>query len=219
MPQLEGGAVGVDGGPVTTGDGTSSYQRDEVLREYGVDRTTTVTTTAPGQVQKLSVAIVMDDGTATGAAVPDSAEVEDLVAAAVGLDAERGDTVAVSAVPFPEPAEAVEGGQAMNAMLDRIPQLIALLVLVVVAVGLFLMTRRRGESDIALPALAQGEREGPVIEVDDREQEPVAVAAAARPRPVVPDDALKREVSELVERQPEEIATLLRGWLADQRSS
>ena len=217
--QLEGGAVGVDGGPVTTGDGTSSYQRDEVLREYGVDRTTTVTTTAPGQVQKLSVAIVMDDGTATGAAVPDSAEVEDLVAAAVGLDAERGDTVAVSAVPFPEPAEAVEGGQAMNAMLDRIPQLIALLVLVVVAVGLFLMTRRRGESDIALPALAQGEREGPVIEVDDREQEPVAVAAAARPRPVVPDDALKREVSELVERQPEEIATLLRGWLADQRSS
>ncbi len=214
-----GGAVGVDGGPIAAGDGESSYERDEVLREYGVNRTTTVTTQAPGRVDKLSVAIVMDDGTATGAAVPDPAEIEDLVAAAVGLERDRGDSVAVSAVPFPEAQDAVEGGAAMDAMLDRVPELIALIVLGVVAVGLFLMTRRRGETEDLMPALGRAEREGPVIEVDDRVEEPVAVAVAERPRPLAPDDTLKREVSELVERQPEEIATLLRGWLADQRSS
>lgn len=212
------GTVGVDGGPTATGAGESTYERDEVLREYGVNRTVTTTTEAPGQVEKMSVAIVMDDGTATGATVPDAGEVETLVAAAVGLDAERGDSVAVSAVPFPEVEDATDGGAAMDAMLDRIPQLIALVVLVVVAVGLFLMTRRRSDAEPLAPALSRPERQGPVIEVDDREPEPVAVAAE-RPRPIGPDDHLKREVTELVERQPEEIATLLRGWLADQRAN
>lgn len=212
------GAVGVDGGPVAAGDGESTYERDEVLREYGVNRTTTVTNEAPGQVEKLSVAIVMDDGTASGAAVPDAAEVEELVAAAVGLDAERGDSVAVSAVAFPAVEDAPAGGAAMDAMLDRIPQLIALIVLVVVAVGLFLMTRRGSGDATPVPALARAEREVPVIEVDDREHEPVQVVAE-RPHPIGPDSHLKREVSELVERQPEEIATLLRGWLADQRAN
>lgn len=213
------GAVGVDGGPVAAGEGESTYERDEVLREYGVDRTTTVTHRAPGAVETLSVAIVMDDGTATGAAVPATAEVEELVAAAVGLDPARGDSVAVTSLPFPEPVDAVESGPAMTAMLDQVPQLIALLVLVIVAVGLFLMTRRRGGAEPALPALGRSERDGPVIEVEDRPDEPVALSAVARARPLAPDDDLKREVSELVDRQPEEIATLLRGWLADQRSS
>lgn len=215
------GVVGVDGGPLgNDGTGESTYSKDEALREYGVDRTVTVTNQAPGKVEKLSVAIVMDDGTITGAAVPDAQEVEDLVAAAVGLDAARGDSVAVSSVAFPAVELQAADGEAMTAMLDRVPQLIALIVLVVVAVGLFLMTRRRGDGELALPALGRSEREIPAIDVVDRAEEPVAVEAAKpRPRPQPPDDQLKREVSELVERQPEEIATLLRGWLADQRSS
>ncbi len=215
------GVVGVDGGPIEEGAGDSSYTRDEVLREFGVDRTVTVTNQAPGQVEKLSVAIVMDDGTATGASVPGTTEVEDLVAAAVGLDEARGDSVAVTSVPFPvsedEPASAV----AMGDMLERIPQFVALLVFVLVAVALFLMTRRT--SDEPAPALAAAESPMPVIDIDDtspaEEPEAPAVEAPRRPRPTPPDDELKREVSELVERQPEEIAALLRGWLADQRSA
>ena len=213
---MPAGAVGVDGGPLGSGDGESTYTRDEVLREFGVDRTITRTTQAPGRVERLSVAIVMDDGTATGAAEPNIREVETLVAAAVGLDDERGDSVAVSAVPFPAPADTEPGGQAMAEMLDRVPQLIALLVLVVVAVGLFLMTRRRGETD--LPALAAPAPTTPVIDVVDHEPVAAVEPVARRPAPSPPDDQLKREVTELVERQPEEIATLLRGWLADQRN-
>lgn len=211
------GVVGVDGGPLPDADGTdSTYSRSEVLREYGVDRTVTVTNEAPGAVDQLSVAIVMDDGTATGAAVPDTDEVERLVAAAVGLDAARGDVVEVSAVPFAAIEASATNGEAMTAMLDRVPQFIALLVLVLVAVGLFLMTRRRGEV-VEAPALAAGSPSMPVIDVDDSQgAEPAVAAPEIRPGL---DDQLKREVSELVERQPEEIATLLRGWLADQTSA
>jgi flagellar M-ring protein FliF len=102
-----GGIVGVDGGPV--GDigtgGESTYAKDEQLREFGVDRTTARTITAPGSVERLSVAIVMDDGTETGAIVPDIGAVEQLVGAALQLDPARGDAIAVSQLPLPAPAE------------------------------------------------------------------------------------------------------------------
>jgi flagellar M-ring protein FliF len=210
------GAVGVDGGPLGDGDGESTYQRDEVLREYGVDREVTVTRHAPGQIERLSVAIVMDDGTLTGAAVPNINQVEQLVSAAVGLDAERGDSVAVTAVPFPTTPDMQDAPAGVAEMMEHVPQIIALLVLILVAAALFLMTRRRGD-DVA-PALSRPEREGPMIVVDEPAPEPVE-AAAARPLAPRPDESLKQEVSELVDRQPEEIAALLRSWLADQRSA
>lgn len=202
-----GGTVGVDGGPLPDADGEATYEREEVLREYGVDNTTTVTNRAPGQVEGLSVAIVMDDGSVTGATVPDVDEVEQLVAAAVGLDQDRGDTVAVTPVPFPDADEETEepNGTSLTAM---IPQIVGGLVLLVVAVGLFLMTRRRKQGDDPSPAPASNLG----LADDTPAEEP---APEPRPAPERPDDGLKREVSEMVDRQPEEVATLLRGWLAD----
>src|SRR5690606_5763536 len=103
-----GGVAGVDGGPVEAGGGDSDYERDRATVEYGVDKETTVTRRSPGDVERMSVAVVMDAGSLTGNAAPAIGEVEQLVTAALNLDEERGDTVAVTAVPFPaaeEPAE------------------------------------------------------------------------------------------------------------------
>lgn len=205
---VPGGAVGIDGGPLPADVDESVYERDEALREFGVNRVTTRTVSAPGRVERLSVAIVMDDGSLTGAQIPADAEIETLVAAAVGLDAERGDVIAVSTLPFPAPEEEPEPEQP-NALTEMIPQLVGILVLLLVSIALFLMTRRRGviveEIDRrrthALPA-----REDTRI-VDAPEPEPAEEAASS----------LQADVAELVQRQPEEIATLLRGWLADRR--
>ncbi len=201
-----GGPVGVDGGPLPEA-GDSEYERDDELTEYGVDRITNRSVAAPGRVEGLSVAIVMDDGTMTGAAVPPVAEIEGLVTAALGLVPERGDEVAVSTVPMAAPEEEVieEEGADLMAML---PQILAALILGLVALGFFLMTRRRQ-----------------VVVEDVERPQPVAVQdpgpTHSLPGPDVADASveLKQEVTALVENQPEEIAELLRGWLADRRAT
>jgi flagellar M-ring protein FliF len=206
-----GGVVGVDGGPL--GDiagGESTYAKDEQLREYGVDRTTARTITAPGRVERLSVAIVMDDGTETGAVVPEIAAVEQLVGAALQLDPARGDAIAVSQLPLPAPAELEVLPEEQPTLLDLLPQIVAVIVLLLVGLALFLMSRRRKAVE-ALP-VATPTRIAPtapeLLGGDETE--------ALEPDPVAD---MQSEVAELVQRQPEEIAVLLRGWLADRRSA
>jgi flagellar M-ring protein FliF len=195
-----GGIVGVDGGPLPeAGGGEGNYERDEAVREFGVDRTVTRTVQAPGEVRRLSVALVVDEDAAVG-----NAALLELVGAAAGIDAERGDEIAITRVATPVMAEpSIEGDG--PALVDLIQRIVALVVLVVIAVALFLMSRRRSKVD------PEPER---------------VVPAKVRPTPQLEEQVLeeiptspskKDEVSELVEKQPEEIAALLRGWLADRR--
>ncbi len=204
----QAGVVGVDGGPLPDAAGQdSTYTREEVLREYGVDKIVGRTVAAPGRVERLSVAIVMDDGSQTGAAIPSLPEIEQLAAAALGLDEERGDVVAVSILPLPAAEAAPVEEEPEGGLLDLLPEAVAVLVLLIIAVALFLMSRRRKTAVLPVPEQY----------VDD------ATELLYEPEPVEPPDAqaraLQREVTELVERQPEEIALLLRSWLADRRSA
>ncbi|MEX0834744.1 MAG: flagellar basal-body MS-ring/collar protein FliF [Nitriliruptor sp.] len=214
-----GGAVGIDGGPLEIGGGETDYNRDETTREFGINREVERTTSAPGDVEQLSVAIVVDDGAFTGAPVPPNAEIEALVAAALGLDEARGDTVAVTKVPFPAPAEEEE--PAGPPLTERLPEFLGAAVLFLIALGLFLVARRRHEpaTDVVpLPA------DRPVVVAQMRE-EPAPVhrdhtailGIPAADEEVAVREQLAASVTTLVEKQPEEIAVLLRSWLADHR--
>ncbi len=204
-----GGIVGVDGGPIPGAEGGDSvYNREDALREFGVDKVVSRNVTAPGRVERMSVAVVMDDGTLTGANVPALAEIEALVQAAVGLEAERGDTIAVSLLPLPAPEEVEVVEEPEAGLLDLLPQIVAALVLLLVTIALFLMSRRRKTTAKVVETVPTA----PVPTMAQMIEEPVDEAR---------DEArdLQRDVAQLVERQPEEIATLLRGWLADRRSA
>lgn len=200
-----GGTLGVEGETVvadTTGDYT--YDRSEVIREYGVDTVISTEITAPGKVELLSVAVVLDDGSLTGAPVPDVAEVESLIAAAVGLDPTRGDSISVSAVAYPVPevvADVVEAEAAPMDVMAMIPQVIGGLVLLIVVGSLLMMARGSSKKtkaaalEVVAPALGDGAAAGEAID----------------------GTSIHPEVMNLVQRQPEEIAVLLRSWLADRR--
>ena len=115
--------------------------------------------------------------------------------------------MAVSQVPYPDEdaqTEATNGGSGMAEMLN---QIIAGVVLLAVTLGLLFMTRRRGKP----------------------EPEPAAVEAPKQPELSPPEPAggtgsgvsggdLNEEVQRLVNHQPEEVAVLLRSWLADRRA-
>lgn len=197
-----GGTVGVDGGPLLGGTGEGNYERDEAVREFGVGRTTTRVVQAPGTVQQLSVALVVDEGAGVG-----DGELQTLVAAAAGIDEARGDRIAITRVATPPLPEAVDEAAGMT-MMEMVRTGVALLVLLVIAIALFLMSRRRKDGSPAAQKVVPAQ---------------VAPQRALAPQPVEdalpPGPSIKDEVSELVERQPEEIAALLRGWLADRRTN
>ena len=205
------GSVGVDGAAIDTGDGAYDYSRNEDTTEFGIDRVVVKTTEAPGTVERLSVAVVVDDGSLTGATAPDVTAIESLVTAAIGAQDQRGDTVEVSAVPFPALPEAVEEAPVEEGgIMTLLPTIIGALVLLLVTVALFLMSRggkrkaRKGEIVELTQALSGGD--GAVIDANDMANQNAVLG-------------LTDDVIQLVERQPEEIATLLRSWLADRRET
>lgn len=81
------------------GESGSAYLRQETNSEFGVPTTTTVTRQAPGQVERITVAVLVDDSVDPA---PDPAQLSTLVAAAVGIDPERGDTIVVESMTFDE---------------------------------------------------------------------------------------------------------------------
>ena len=203
-----GGVTGVDGGPLPVGDGESTYTREDTSTEYGVGRTTTRTMQAPGAVQDLSVALVVDNG----AEVTD-AQLRELVGAAAGIDiALRQDAIAITRVATPvvdeTPVEEPETG-----LMSDLESYIALGLIVLIAIMLFLMSRKKKDKS------GKGKKGGEKVVPAQVRPASAPLEQADLPEPLPSGPRIQDEVAELVERQPDEIAQLLRGWLADRRAS
>ena len=103
--RLDGGGSGSAAGTAgnvpsyaqgTAAGGASRYRRETKDVQNGVNKTVTRTTIAPGDVERQSVALVLDKSVP----VEQVPELRNAVEAAVGLDEERGDVLSVSQVPF-----------------------------------------------------------------------------------------------------------------------
>nr|WP_279614687.1 flagellar basal-body MS-ring/collar protein FliF [Sphingomicrobium astaxanthinifaciens] len=100
-------AATVDGPPIANegvvdqeliGDRSSS-------RQYQVGREVSVSNSAPGAIDRLSVAVALDQNALEGFSEEDLQKLETLISAAVGANPERGDQVAVMVRPFDQPVE------------------------------------------------------------------------------------------------------------------
>ncbi|MGN6331570.1 MAG: flagellar basal-body MS-ring/collar protein FliF [Motilibacteraceae bacterium] len=232
-----GGVLGPDNISVPAGSatpGANTYQKDSATVNNAVGKVVEQRKSAPGTVRKLNVAVLLDTRTA---GTIDPAQVQALVASAAGITASRGDTIQVSRMPFDQSAEkdaqtqlaeAKKAEQTASRMsLIKTGGLVGLVVLVVLYALLAGRKRRKA------PALSPEERLQ--IEALQRSLElanvqpageltgtgNVAIAAldpAPAPDPAAQLAALARdEIGQLVQQQPEEVAQLLRGWLADRR--
>src|SRR4051794_4827003 len=90
------------------GGGTSNYNRTSTQTDFGVDKTVQRTKVAPGQVNRLSVGLVVDKSVPAAQV----AQLKNAVSAAAGIDAKRGDVLTVSQVAFAKPAAAPSAGPA-----------------------------------------------------------------------------------------------------------
>jgi len=217
--QVVGGVLGPDAVPVPEGEG-SQYDREEASRTFAVDKVTEQVKAAPGNVERLSVAVLVDEsaGVNTG-------DIADLVRAGAGLVAERGDTIQVDAMAFTDvgAVDAVEGttsedgGDDMVLTLARTGGVLALVALV-----LFLAHRSARRSTlarypVAIPLPSPADEAEALLaglaEELERGSAAAELAPAEPPRQVV----LHGQIGELIDRQPEDVAAVLRTWLADRR--
>jgi flagellar M-ring protein FliF len=231
-------------GDAAADDGQSSSQNSETRSRtnFEVSETQREILRGPGAVKRVSVAVLVDgipttaaDGSVEWQPRPE-AEMEalrELVASAVGYDAERGDTITLKSMEF-SPAE-MQGTAAAASLADRLAfdamSLVQLVVLGIVALilGLFVVRpilsgrgiERQETPALAAPAPAAPPADpsaGPALdgEIDD------GVAFSA---PMLSDmgagrsgDANSEAVTrlrQLIEERREETVGVLRSWMED----
>lgn len=227
------GILGPDNIAVPAASASASpgtYSNSSSTTDNAIGRVVQQVNTAPGAVQHMSVAVLLDSSVA---AKVNTADVQKLVENAAGVQTARGDSVQVSTMPFDQTqSKAVQQDLAAAAKAKSMNKLmgyakdgvIGLLILGAIA---FFMRRAKKARDSS-PMLTTSER----LELEDArrmrsilaaQQEEVVRELVPGPRSLdrleIGQSALDAEIGELVERQPEEVAQLLRGWLADRRPS
>jgi flagellar M-ring protein FliF len=220
------GVVGPDGQMDSSGTGGTSsdskYSKSSETSDNAVDTTIETRESAPGSVRNLHVGVVLDAKTARNI---DPNQIQALIASAVGIDAKRGDTVQVDTLPFNRTAEKSAqkdlaaakkaDDSAARMSLYRNAGLI-LLVLMIVVLAWFKGRKRakaRAEAttyvveQLRAEALERAQTTAPV------EASPAMLALESSERSET--ENMMDELAALVERQPEDVAALLRGWLVD----
>lgn len=206
--------------PAAATNGTN-YQRQEQTSNFEVDRTKTKSIVAPGKVQRLTVSLILDES------VPQE-QLDALkanVAAAVGLDEKRGDSIAVSRVKFDrssiEEAQAAFKSDALNERLMGYARL-ALPLVVLVLGFIFFRTlmksigRRTGPQGLnvydgsGLPMLPAGP-EGFAMGLGQSQ----AVMRALPPPPEIRKSDLELSVERLATTNPGSVVEVVQSWLRE----
>ncbi|MCL6091960.1 MAG: flagellar M-ring protein FliF [Actinobacteria bacterium] len=220
------GAKGAKAAVTTTVPATATtvptYTQTGASQQNVVSQVTKTVNSAPGAIQRLSVAVVVNKSVKGVSGT----QIKNLVTAAAGLVPARGDTIQVAFVPFNQSAAKAQAAQLkaqqsaskkatlMNEARD------AIIVLVVLALLAFAIRRvtKTTRQPLALPSsydqleLEAGEAE--YGEADPTIALPVPAPALMEPVPASPGlQAEVDQIGQMIEHEPERIAEMLRAWL------
>ncbi len=218
--QLDTGLLGTEDNlidPIAIAEGNELYYRlREGDRGYLFDETVTTRIEAPGTPTSLSVAVLLDQTVLTEAGLDGAdslTQFQELVGAAVGVQAARGDTVAVQALPFDTAGAEAEAlaleeaasAQGQASLIGLIRTGATALIALVIVVFSILMLRRGKKNNVIESVDLNG-----MASLSSGEQSQAEIEAAKA-------EIAEREadIYELIENQPDEVADLLRLWLGE----
>lgn len=209
-----------------------SNNRSSEVTNYELSKITRRRVSPPGQLSRLSVAVLVDGvrhptaGSDASTVTPRGAEelqrLHQLVASAVGIVPERGDQLTVENIAFdtlafdvPEPAPGTSAERPLSQRLrDEWPSMLPGLAAVVFAISVLVFIARRRGRPVASPG------------VPERLASTSAIPATALPQSgaaSVGQDALDalppspaRQIAKLARSEPEQLARIIRGWLAEE---
>jgi flagellar M-ring protein FliF len=229
LPEAQS-ALGGGAGPTRK---SASKQTSEDT-SYDNSSTQTVTLRAPGKVTRLNVAVMIDGGP-KGLPAAQVQRLQRLVENAVGIDAQRGDTVDVESMAFAAAADPADTGAGIFAFLtmDRVFGLIELLVIGIVGLIALRMLKPKlipgaATADGGLlesqrnEALALAER---AADGDEAAQQRIQALESGEQQPLLDQEialaqvdgriklsALKR-IGDAVTGSPPEAASVIRQWM------
>jgi flagellar M-ring protein FliF len=203
-----GGQAGVtgntaNGNAATTAGGNSNYRKSSSSTDMGVDKTVERRTLAPGAVNRMDVAVLVNSGANPK---PNVTAIQNALTSAAGIQAARGDTLSVQAVPFAkEPAAETPKASPIPAGAADYAKYVALGLGIMLF--LFFVTRairKRESSTLGEPTwLREISSPRTVAELDGGR-----ITLPAAPQ-------TKRTVEQLVDSEPAAVAAQLRTWMAE----
>lgn len=227
----DSGVLGPDGATITTDatndavtgvDGNTDYVKDEASRTYALDRTVSQTLKVPGTVTRLSVAVLVDDAAVTEDQID---AIKEMVATAAGIDADRGDTVTVTRLPFDtsmiteaENAAKAEDAAASQAQIMSMARTGAIILVIVIALFLAYRSAKQARKVTAIPidigelTTAYPRSNGAQLALESGARNDVAALIAGRPP--TPEE----ELTVIADQRPQEVANVLRAWLNESKT-
>jgi flagellar M-ring protein FliF len=232
------GVLGLNGAAGTTAGGNVTYNKTDTQQTNALDKITEQVQSAPGSINRLSVSVLVDQKSISQAEVT---QLTRAVSAAAGIDTTRGDTIALTRMAFDSKTakaaaasltsgeQSAQGNQMMNYAKTGIAALLVGLVLLLAwrstkkaanrppvrtPLDLRALEASLGgplEPELAA-ALIAGTTTYPLLAGGGDAQPSLVPAVAAVGAPPV-----EREIAQLIDRQPDEVAATLRSWLADRR--
>ncbi|HEY2407711.1 MAG TPA: flagellar basal-body MS-ring/collar protein FliF [Polyangiaceae bacterium] len=218
LPDATDGKEPTDTPPAGAGGGVRKSQ----TRNWEVQRITQKTNTPPGEVSRLSVAVVLNGRYENHgghevfvARSPEEVQtLEAIVKRAVGFNAERGDQLEVRAAQFAQlPVEEPRGVDRIEQVRRWLP-LVAGALLVVLLLCAIIVVWRRGKAGVAAGRVPQ------ISAVPSSAQ-----LGASDPRSLLLEESgdvaghVRARALELAAKDPATAAVILRRWLADPSSA
>lgn len=223
MPStVVGGVPGTDtnipGYQASVANGTNSqYSKEETTTNYEINRTVKHNVVAPGSPKRVSVGVFVDN------LQPQQVEaIKTAVMAAAGLDMNRGDQVAVENMPFDNTQALasmketqMETQQTLYMTLGKI----GLLVLMAFGILLFLRSILKPKREKQFVEEIEDIEEPPMPQVEDLISNDMTAEDIGRAEAAMgakKREAVRREVMEIANRNPENIAQIIKKWLSEE---
>lgn len=201
IPQYQMRREGSEGG---------SYESSDVITNYEINEKIERHVYAPGEVERLSVAVIVND-----LLQPEALQkIKDVVHAAIGYDTERGDKVTVTSLAFDNTLQQeiarVEAAarEAERTRMYIYAGLIALISIILLLLFLVFRRSKRPAGEELVPGKAIDFMVG-----DEAEDELAATVLTEEDKK---RQQLKEEIAEMISERPEEVAQLLKSWLMDE---
>jgi flagellar M-ring protein FliF len=196
--------------PLADGNTSSNYNREQRTTNYEVDTTQQTIIKSPGNIKRLSISVVVD-GEYPQAQLD---SIQQVVAAAVGYDAARGDQITVSSMQFNSPAipgfDEPSGSQgavpwaSRNYLIAAGVAAGALIILAVLIMVLRRRARRRREELLRLEAEEAAKQRLAAEQPEERE------IAIEEPKP-----GYRSKIKDIAREKPSEIVEVLKAWLRE----
>ena len=188
--------------------GNSNYQRKSTQTDFGVNKTVQRTKVAPGQVNRLSVGLVVDKS------VPPAqvAALKNAVSAAAGIDTTRGDVLNVSQVAFAKATTTTPAAGPAGGMLGYAKYGAAGLGLLAFLFFVMRHLKKRERESLGEPTwLRQIEAPTTLADLEAGRTTRMGALAGEMPGPT----ATRLSAERIAEEDPERVAQQIRTWMQE----